>query len=181
MSSSWIPTVWWQHFFYSKTKKPKKECKRNSFVASEWFWISEIHARGCLSFSACEVSCRVRAKESRPILGHPLMADALEFTPRPKEEIKYGFAVPFAAFGSANVAHRPNTPMFKPYWFPRSPLTETQRDWFMKVMLFHRKVSLCSSPEHLSNFPHNNSLKRWYPVLMHVVKRWSSTFFWIFG
>ncbi|MGF6357908.1 hypothetical protein ABIE27_005872 [Paenibacillus sp. 4624] len=56
------------------------------------------------------------------------MADALEFTPRPKEEIKYGFAEHSAAFGSANDAHRLESPMFKPYWFPRSPLTETQRD-----------------------------------------------------
>lgn len=27
-------------------------------------------------------------KRAAPISGHPLMADALEFTPRPKEEIK---------------------------------------------------------------------------------------------
>ena len=176
MSSSWILTVWWQYFFYSKQKKPKKECKR-PFRGFRMIWISEIHARGCLSFSACEVSCRVQAKESRPILGHPLMADTLEFTPRPKEEIKYGFAERSTAFGSVNDAHRLQSPVFKPYWFPRSPLTEIQRDWFMKVMLSYRKVSLCSSPEHLSNFPHNNSLKRWYPVLMHVVKHGSSTFF----
>lgn len=53
----------------------------------------------------------------------------------PKKKSNSASQVHPLLLGQRNDAHQLLTLMFKPYWFPRSPLTETQRDRFMKSIV----------------------------------------------